>query len=69
MRSPKKRSLLDVNEHFEGEHNDKIHFLFSLAVYSLHKSLSAVEVAVDELEHLLAVVAYVLAEGAVVVGT
>ncbi len=30
MRSPKKRSLLDVNEHFEGEHNDKIHFLFSL---------------------------------------
>ena len=30
MRSPKKRSLLSVNEHFEGEHNDKIHFLFSL---------------------------------------
>ena len=30
MRSPKKRSLLDVNEHFEGEHNTKIHFLFSL---------------------------------------
>jgi len=30
MQSPKKRSLLDVNEHFEGEHNDKIHFLFSL---------------------------------------
>ena len=30
MRSPKKRSLLGVNEHFEGEHNDKIHFLFSL---------------------------------------
>ena len=30
MRCPKKRSLLSVNEHFEGEHNDKIHFLFSL---------------------------------------
>ena len=30
MRSLKKRSLLGVNEHFEGEHNDKIHFLFSL---------------------------------------
>ena len=30
MRSPKKRSLLSVNEHFEGEYNDKIHFLFSL---------------------------------------
>ena len=30
MRSPKKRSLLSVNEHFEGERNDKIHFLFSL---------------------------------------
>ena len=29
MRSPKKRSLLSVNEDFEGEHNDKIHFLFS----------------------------------------
>ena len=23
-------NLLSVNEHFEGEHNDKIHFLFSL---------------------------------------
>ena len=23
-------NLLHVNEHFEGEHNDKIHFLFSL---------------------------------------
>ena len=33
MRSPKKRSLLGVNEHFEGEHNDKIHFLFSLILY------------------------------------
>ena len=30
MRSPKNRSLLGVNEDFEGEHNDKIHFLFSL---------------------------------------
>ena len=29
LRSPKKRSLLSVNEHFEGELNDKIHFLFS----------------------------------------
>ena len=27
---PEKRSLLSVNEHFEGERNDKIHFLFSL---------------------------------------
>ena len=34
MRSPKKRSLLGVNEHFEGEHNDKIDFLFSL-IYPL----------------------------------
>ena len=33
MRSPKKRSLLDVNEHFEGEHNDKIHFFFSLVLF------------------------------------
>ena len=32
LRSPKKRSLLGVNEHFEGEHNDKIHFLFSLNI-------------------------------------
>ena len=30
MRCPKNRSLLGVNEDFEGEHNDKIHFLFSL---------------------------------------
>ena len=30
MRSPKKRSLLSVNEHFEGKRNDKIHFLFTL---------------------------------------
>ena len=30
MQSPKNRSLLGVNEDFEGEHNDKIHFLFSL---------------------------------------
>ena len=30
MRSPKKRSLLGVNEHFEGERNAEIHFLFSL---------------------------------------
>ena len=33
MRSPKKRSLLIVNEHFEGKHNDKIYF------YSLSKRL------------------------------
>ena len=32
MRSPKKRSLLSVNEHFEGKRNDKIHFLFTLAI-------------------------------------
>ncbi len=32
MRSPKNRSLLSVNEDFEGERNDKIHFLFSLFV-------------------------------------
>ena len=37
MRSPKKRSLLGVNEHFEGEHNDKIHFLFSL-IYMVYKA-------------------------------
>ena len=36
MRSPKKRSLLSVNEHFEGEHNDKIHFLFSLILCRYH---------------------------------
>ena len=30
MRSPRKRSLLSVNEHFEGKRNDKIHFLFKL---------------------------------------
>ena len=30
MRSLKNRSLLSVNEDFEGKHNDKIHFLFSL---------------------------------------
>ena len=30
MRSPKNRSLLNVNEDFEGKHNDKIDFLFSL---------------------------------------
>ena len=30
MRSLKNRSLLSVNEDFEGEHNDKIHFLFNL---------------------------------------
>ena len=34
LRSPKKRSLLSVNEHFEGEHNDKIHFLFSIHIGS-----------------------------------
>ena len=33
MRSPKKRSLLCVNEHFEGKRNDKIHFLFTLINY------------------------------------
>ena len=33
MRSPKKRSLLGVNEHFEGEHNAEIHFLFSLLFF------------------------------------
>ena len=38
MRSPKKRSLLGVNEHFEGEHNDKIHFLFNL--FEAHSSTS-----------------------------
>ena len=32
MRSPKNRSLLSVNEHFEGEHNAEIDFLFSLFV-------------------------------------
>ena len=30
MRSPRNRSLLGVNEDFEGEHNAEIHFLFSL---------------------------------------
>ncbi|MBQ7856989.1 MAG: hypothetical protein IJ348_07765, partial [Alistipes sp.] len=29
LRSPKKRSLLGVNEHFEGEHNDKVALLDS----------------------------------------
>ena len=29
MRSPKNRSLLGVNEDFEGEYNEEIHFLFS----------------------------------------
>ncbi len=33
MRSAKKRSLPGVNEHFEGEHNAEIHFLFSLFVF------------------------------------
>ena len=33
MRSLKKRSLLGVNEHFEGKHNDKIDFLFSLTFF------------------------------------
>ena len=32
QRSPKNRSLLGVNEDFEGERNDKIHFLFSLNI-------------------------------------
>ena len=38
MRSPKKRSLLSVNEHFEGKRNDKIHFLFTL-----HKTFIAMK--------------------------
>ena len=29
LRSPKKRSLLGVNEHFEGEYNDKVALLDS----------------------------------------
>ena len=33
MRSLKNRSLLNVNEDFEGEHNAEIHFLFSLRFY------------------------------------
>ena len=33
MRSPKKRSLLSVNEHFEGEHNNKRTFLVGLLQY------------------------------------
>jgi len=37
MRSPKKRSLLGVNEHFEGEHNAKIHFLFILIAKIIRK--------------------------------
>ena len=32
MRSLKNRSLLSVNEDFEGEHNAEIHFLFSLPI-------------------------------------
>ena len=36
MRSPKNRSLLNVNEDFEGKHNDKIHFLFSLLYHLIY---------------------------------
>ena len=40
MRSPKNRSLLGVNEDFEGKHNEEIHFLFSfLFLYGLKSTL------------------------------
>ena len=32
VRSPKKRSLLSVNEHFEGEHNNKRTFFVGLFI-------------------------------------
>ena len=39
MRSPKKRSLLSVNEHFEGERNDKRAFLVSLICKEMNKKM------------------------------
>ena len=38
MRSPKKRSLLDVNEHFEGEHNAEITLLDTFISFMLVNS-------------------------------
>lgn len=42
MRSPKNRSLLGVNEDFEGKRNDKIHFLFSLLILSAKWAFSTI---------------------------
>ena len=36
LRSSKKRSLLDVNEHFESERNDKVALLDSFISFILH---------------------------------
>ena len=40
MRSPKKRSLLGVNEHFEGEYNAEITLLDNYFVYLMGKYLT-----------------------------
>ena len=42
MRSPKKRSLLGVNEHFEGKRNAEIHFLFSLFYFLMYSSMRGI---------------------------
>jgi len=49
LRSPKNRSLLSVNEDFEGERNDKIHFLFSLSLFSLSVLASCTMVGISSL--------------------
>ena len=34
LRSPRKRSLLNVNEHFEGKRNDKVALLYNFYIAS-----------------------------------
>ena len=64
MRSPKKRSLLSVNEYFSGKRNNKRAFLVSLLVVSYNVtnewSLKLLEVAVEETLEALAVASLIL---------